>query len=318
MSKLALGIDMGGTGIKLGLVDQNGKLIRTFRLPTPAHHNPEQIISDIIQQSQALIELARPRKIVGIGVGCAGDIDPVSGSVRVSPNLGWKDVPLKALLKKALKLPILVDNDANVAAWAAYVVEAKRKPQNLLCVTVGTGVGGGLVLQGKLYHGATGSAGEIGHMTLIPEGLPCACGNQGCTERYIGAKAMIDEAKHAIESGEKTLLKRMIENDFEKLSPYLVQKAARQGDRLALALWEQAGERLGIILASTVNLLNPDWIVFAGGLSRAGELLLDPIRRTIFKRSFQTPAKAVRLVISKLDQDLGMVGAGLLAHDRAR
>lgn len=318
MSKFALGIDMGGTGIKLGLVDQRGKLFRTFRLPTPVHHYPEQIAESIAQQAQALLDLSRSHQIVGIGVGCAGDIDPEKGIVRVSPNLRWKAVPLKALLSRTLKLPILIDNDANVAAWAAYVVEAKRRVQNLLCVTVGTGVGGGLVLNGQLYHGATGSAGEIGHMTLYPEGNPCACGNQGCTERYIGAKAMNHEARHAIESGEKTLLKKLIKQDYDKLTPYLIQKAARQGDRLALSLWEQAGERLGITLASTVNLLNPEWIVFAGGLSRAGGLLLDPVRRTILKRSFQTPAKAVRLVISKLDQDLGMVGAGLLAHDHAR
>lgn len=318
MSKLTLGIDMGGTGIKMGLVTREGKLSRTIRLPTPVHQDPEQIAASIAQQAQTLIELAKPHTVIALGVGCAGDIDPVKGLVRVSPNLRWKNVPLKALLSRSLKLPILIDNDANVAAWAAYVVEARQKVQNLLCVTVGTGVGGGLVLNGQLYHGATGSAGELGHMTLFPEGSPCPCGNQGCTERYVGAKAMSYEARHAIESGEKTSLKKLIDKDYSNLTPHLIHKAARSGDRLAQYLWDQAGERLGITLASTVNLLNPEWIVFAGGLSRSGNFLLDPVRRTILKRSFQTPAKAVRLVISKLDQDLGMVGAGLLAHDLAR
>jgi glucokinase len=317
MSKLALAIDMGGTGIKMGLVDAAGKLSRTFRLPTP-NSSPEQVISSIAQQAQAILQLAGRKRVFGVGVGCAGEIDPDKGIVRISPNLRWKQVPLKALLSKHLKLPILVDNDANVAAWAAYAVEAKRKVRHLLCVTVGTGVGGGLVIDGKLYHGATGSAGEIGHMTLFPEGLPCLCGNQGCTERYIGAKAMTHEATHAIQSGEKSLITGLVKNDLSQLSPHVIQKAARQGDRLALHLWEQAGERLGITLASVVNLLNPEWIVLAGGLSRAGSLLLDPLRRTLLKRSFPTPARAVKLVISKLDQDLGMVGAGLLAHDASK
>ncbi len=318
MSKLAVGIDMGGTGIKLGLVDPSGKLVKTIRLPTPINTHPERVAASVAQETKNLLKKAKLRDIVGIGVGCAGDIDPVHGTVRISPNLRWKQVPLKTLLARTLKFPIHVDNDANVAAWAAYQVEAKRKVKNLLCVTVGTGVGAGLVLDGKLYHGVTGSAGEIGHVTLFPEGLICACGNQGCTERYAGAKALCYEAKHAIQSGEKTLIQKMVKNDLSKLTAFIIQKAARKGDRLAQHLWEQAGERLGITIASVVNLLNPEWIVFAGGLSRAGSLFLDPIQRTILKRSFSTPARAVRLVISKLDQDLGMVGAGLLAHEQTR
>jgi glucokinase len=315
MSKLALGIDMGGTGIKLGLVDARGKLLSTFRLLTPAKTDPEQVADLIAEQSQAMLKLAGRRQIAGIGVGCAGDVDPKTGVIRISPNLRWKQVPLKNLLTRRLKYPILVENDANVAAWAAYTVEAKKKVKNLICVTVGTGIGGGLVIDGQLYRGTTGSAGEIGHMTLFPEGVPCNCGNQGCTERYIGAKAMAAEGRRAIESGESSLIVKLVHNDLSKITPLIIQEAARQRDRLALHLWEQAGERLGITLASVVNVLNPEWIVLAGGLSRAGKLLLDPLRRTILQRSFATPAKAVKLVISKLDQDLGMVGAGLLAHE---
>jgi glucokinase len=315
MSKLALGIDMGGTGIKLGLVDVHGKLMKSVRLPTPTESSPEEIAHLVADQAQALLHDTDRKRIVGIGVGCAGDIDPVRGVVRISPNLCWNQVPLKALLSKRLKHPILLDNDANVAAWAAYSVEAKRKVKNLICVTVGTGIGGGLVFDGKLYHGATGTAGEIGHMTLYPGGIPCTCGNEGCVERYIGAKAMAKDAKDAIGLGQETLITKLAGGDLANITPLVIQRAAEAGDALALRLWEQAGTHLGIALASTVNLLNPEWIVLAGGLSRAGKLLLDPLRRTILKHSFPTPAKAVKLVISKLDQDLGMVGAGLLAHE---
>ncbi len=315
MSKLALGIDMGGTGIKMGLVRPDGKLVKTLRFSTPTKRDPEKVVKLVAGHAKAILKLAGRKQIAGIGIGCAGDIDPQSGIIRVSPNLGWKHVPLKKLLIRELKYPILVENDANVAAWAAYFVEAKRKVKNLLCVTVGTGIGGGIVIDGKLYRGTSGSAGEIGHMTLFPDGIQCSCGNHGCTERYIGAKAMAAEARRAIESGEPSILSKLAHHDLSNITPLLIQQAARQKDRLALHLWEQAGERLGITLASVVNMLNPEWIVFAGGLSRAGHLLLDPLRRTIRERSFPTPAKTVRLVISKLDQDLGIVGAGLLAHE---
>jgi glucokinase len=307
---------MGGTGIKLGLVDARGKLLKTLRFSTPTKSDPAQVVGLIVEHVQTMLELTGRKAITGIGIGCAGDIDPQTGVVRISPNLRWKQVPLKSLLSRRLKYPIHVENDANAAAWAAFVVEGRRKIPNLVCITVGTGIGGGLVINGKLYRGTTGSAGEIGHMTLFPEGVPCSCGNEGCVERYIGARAMAAEARRAIVSGEKTLIRKMVGDDLSLITPLIVEQAARQKDRLALQLWEQAGERLGITLASVVNMLNPQWIVLAGGLSRAGRLLVDPLRRTILKRSFSTPAQAVKLVISRLDQDLGIVGAGLLAHEK--
>jgi len=316
--KLAIGIDLGGTGIKLGLVDVTGKLIRTFRFGTPSKKDPEEVAALIVEQAEALIHTVGKRAIVGIGVGAAGDVEPGTGIIRISPNLQWKDVPLKALLSRSLKYSIRVENDANVAAWAAYVVEAKRKVRNLLCVTLGTGIGGGIVMDGRLYRGSSGSAGEIGHMTLFPEGVPCLCGNVGCLERYVGARAMSEEARRAIEAGELTLITRLVNNDLSKIEPLVLQEAARKGDRLALQLWEQAGERLGITLAGVVNFMNPEWIVLAGGLSGSGKLLLDPLSRTIFKRSFSTAAKTARLIVSKLNQDLGIVGAGLVAHELAQ
>jgi glucokinase len=311
---LALGVDLGGTGIKLGLVDDHGRIHRSSRMATPAKSDPAEVARLIADQADILLGSIGHRPIVGVGVGAAGDVEPQTGVIRISPNLHWKNVPLKALLRRRLRYPIVVENDANAAAWAAFVVEAKRSAKSLLCVTLGTGVGGGIVIDGKLYRGATGSAGEVGHMTLIPEGVRCPCGNQGCVERYIGVRAMAAEARHAIEAGEPTLLSRLVEGDVSRLEPLIVQQAARQGDRLANELWQRAGEHLGIGLASVINVLNPDWIVLAGGLSRAGPLLLDPLKRTILKRAFATPAKAAKLVVSKLDQDLGIVGAGLIAH----
>jgi glucokinase len=301
-SPLTLGIDLGGTGIKLGLVDRAGRLRKTLKVSTPSKGDPRAVVDLIVEQAHLLLGGSK-QKIRGIGIGTAGDVDPKTGSVRLSPNLGWHNVPLKTLISRRLKYPISVENDANVAAWAAYVVEAKRKVKNLLCVTVGTGVGGGLIINGQLYRGATGSAAEIGHITLYPDGVPCPCGNHGCLERYVGAQAMAHEARQAIEAGETSILPQLVHNDLSKITPLILQQAARQNDALALQLWDRVGERLGIGLAG-----------LAGGLSRAGPLLLDPVKRTILKRSFPTPAAAAKLVISRLDQDLGIVGAGLIAH----
>jgi glucokinase len=314
MSKWTLGIDLGGTGIKFGLVDERGHLLRITKVSTPSKSDPLEVIDLMVHQAKTLLADAKGKKIRGIGIGTAGDVDPKTGAVRLSPNLRWRNVPLKALISRRLNYPIKVDNDANVAAWAAYVVEAKRKVQNLLCVTVGTGVGGGLILNGELYRGATGSAAEIGHMTLYPEGVPCPCGNHGCLERYVGARAMAEEAVRAIEAGEATMIPKLVQGNLSLISPLILAQAARQNDKLAMQLWSQVGERLGIGLAGLINILNPSWIVLAGGLSRAGSLLLDPVKRTILKRSFHTPGAAAKLVISRLDQDLGVVGAGLIAH----
>lgn len=309
----SLGIDLGGTGVKLGFVDQEGKLGDTSRFATPIGGDPLAVIDLIVFHAQKLLADARTR-IKGIGIGCAGDIDSVKGVVRISPNLGWRNVPIKTLLGRKLRRPITLDNDANVAAWGAYVVEAKRRVKNLLCVTLGTGIGGGIIIDGKLYRGATGSAGEIGHMTLYPDGIPCKCGNQGCLERYIGARDLSAAARRAIEGGEQSLITRLVQSELDHITPLIIQQAALKGDRLALKMYDEAGERLGIGLASVVNMLNPDWIVLAGGISRAGPVLLDPIRRTLHKRAFPTPASAVKLFISRKDQDLGIIGAGLIAH----
>jgi glucokinase len=312
VKSLRLGIDLGGTGIKLAIVSDQGRVLYDAKVPTPVHSKPQDVARLLGAEASKLLARVPAKSIRGIGVGAAGDIDHLRGVVRLSPNLGWRNVPLKKLLQRHLKQPILVENDANVAAWAAYVVEAKRKVPNLMTVTLGTGVGGGLVIDGKLYRGATGSAGEIGHMTLYPNGIPCGCGNRGCLERYVGAKALVEEARQVMASGRSTLLRDLCAGDPSKLTARMVHEAALKKDALSLQLWRQKGEHLGIALASLVNILNPQWIVLSGGVSRAGTLLLQPTRQTLFARAFPTPSRNVRLVISKLDQQLGVVGAALI------
>lgn len=312
--KLSIGVDLGGTGIKIALLSREGQIRKLLKFSTPWKAHPQAVVELIVEQTGTLLQTVGPRHIQGMGIGAAGDVDQTRGVVRISPNLGWKNVPLRDLLRRRFKkLSLFVDNDANAAAWAAYIVEAKRRVKNLLCVTLGTGVGSGLILNGKLYRGGSGSAGELGHMTLYPEGSLCACGNQGCLERYVSARALVEHVRRAIETGHGKRILRLAQNDPARIDPIVLETAARRGDGLAQHLWDQAGERLGIVLASVINLLNPEWIVLAGGVSRAGDLILTPLRRTIQERAFEAPAQCVKIVLSRLDQDLGVVGAGLLA-----
>lgn len=310
MTKLFLGIDLGGTAVKLAIVDEKGRMLEQNSFPNTCPSNPDKIVKEIINNFHKMKNI---KKISGTGVGVAGDIDQLKGVVRFSPNLGWKNLDLKRLLKVHLPAPIVVDNDANAAAWGAYWLETEGKIKNFVCVTLGTGIGGGLIIDGKLYRGTTGSAGEIGHMPFEPFGLKCKCGNFGCIERYLGANYLSMQAKETVERCGSKIILKLTNNNLDRITPRILAEAANLGDKLSNNIWRQAGERLGIVLAGVVNLLNPEMIVLAGGVSLAGNLLLKPIKETIKKRAFNTSAKACRIVTSKYNQNLGVVGAALLS-----
>lgn len=311
MTKLYLGIDLGGTEVKIAVVSAEGKLREEARIPNNVVSLPEEICGQIIERAKAMKDFS---KLSGTGIGVAGDIDQEHGIVRFSPNLpAWKNAGLRKMFGRALPRPIVVDNDANAAALGAYWLDAKGKVDNLICITLGTGVGGGLIINGKLYRGATGSAGEVGHMPFEPNGPICKCGSRGCIERYLGAPSLSLQAREEVKMGKSKTIVRLVDGRLNDITPQVIATAAQKGDHLAKKLWEDAGERLGIVLAGLINLLNPEMIVLAGGVSRAGHLLLDPIRETIKERAFLTPANACKVVISKYNQQLGVVGAALLA-----
>jgi len=199
MTKLFLGIDLGGTAIKVAVVDEKGGILELETVKNDPSLSPERLCSEIVDKAKGMKDL---RRISGTGIGVAGDIDQERGIVRFSPNLPkWKNANLRKMLGKGLPKPIVVDNDANAAALGAYWLEARGKVENLLCVTLGTGVGGGLICNGKVYRGASGTAGEIGHMPYNPDGPECNCGSRGCIERYIGAPNMSFQAKEGVKAG---------------------------------------------------------------------------------------------------------------------
>jgi glucokinase len=311
MAKLYLGIDLGGTEVKIAVVDALGKIREEKRIPNSSMSAPEKIIGEIIAASLSMKDI---RKVCGTGVGVAGDIDQKKGVVRFSPNLPkWRNVPLRKILEKKLPRPVVIDNDANAAALGAYWLDAGGKVKNLVCITLGTGVGGGLVLEGKLFRGATGTAGEIGHMPYDPEGPACKCSGYGCIERYLGAQYLSMQAQEAIAAGGGKIMMKLANGDPKNITPRIISDAATQGDADAKTLWDVAGFRLGVVLAGVVNLINPEMIVISGGVSRAGKLILDPIKKTVRERAFKTPADACKIIISKSTHQLGVVGSALLA-----
>lgn len=312
MNKYSIGVDIGGTNITVALVTEKGKIIRKIRFPTRVEEGKAKIIKRIVKALDEVMKGLRSNSIEGIGIGAAGDIDQDRGIVRFSPNLFWKNVPIVRLIRKRFNLRVVLDNDANAAAWGTYILETKRKVKNLLCITLGTGVGGGLIINGKIYHGASGSAGEIGHITLNPQGQRCRCGNYGCLETYIGSAYIVKKAVKEIKKGERSLIKKLAGGNLQSITSQTIQAAALKGDKLARRIWQEAGEYLGIALSGVINLLNPGVIVFGGGVARAEKLIFKPMKKEIRKRTFRVPFEKVKFTRTKFGQDLGVIGAALL------
>jgi glucokinase len=310
--KYTVGVDLGGTNIEVALVDNKGNIISKIKVPTRVQEGSDEIINRVIILIKKIMQNVSPNKLNGIGIGAAGEIDHRRGRIWFSPNLFWENIPLVAKIKKEINLPIILENDANAAAWYMHQLGPAKGVDNLICVTLGTGVGGGIILNKKIYHGWKGKAGELGHMTLFPKGLKCNCGNYGCLERYVGAPYIVERAIKKIKKGEKTSIRDKVSGDWSKITPYLLEKEARKGDKLSKEIWVETGEYLGIVLASVINLLDLEMIVICGGVSKAGEVLFASLKDTLKKRIFGKSPGMVKLVYSKLKEDAGVIGASLL------
>ena len=274
---LAIGIDVGGTKIAGGVVDVSGAVLEELRVESPATdaHAIEAAIEKLVT------ELSTRHPIEAVGVGAAGYIDKSRSVVMFAPNLAWRDLDLKADLESTLRLPVVVENDANAAAWGEFQFGAGHDVDDLLLVTVGTGVGGGVVLDGSLYRGAFGVGAEIGHMRVVPDGIRCGCGNRGCFEMYASGSALVREARAAARAGSllaADLLDRA-GGDVDAITGPLVTEAARAGDTFALEQLASLGRWLGEGIASLTAVLDPAVVVIGGGVSAADDLLLDPVRQ---------------------------------------
>jgi glucokinase len=310
---LACGVDVGGTKIAGGVVDEDGTILEELRVVSPAADAEaiEVAIAGLVN------ELATRHDISAVGIGAAGYVDKSRAVVMFAPNIAWRNVSLKADLEPRVGLPVVVENDANAAAWGEFRYGAGHDVNDLLLVTVGTGVGGGVVLDGEVYRGAFGAGAEIGHMRVVPDGILCGCGNHGCFEQYASGSAMLREARAAAGSGSllaRGLLDR-VGDDPEKITGPLITEAARDGDAFALEQLATVGRWLGEGIASLAAVLDPAMVVIGGGVSEADELLLAPARAAFAREvvgSAYRPTPDLRK--AELGNRAGLIGAADLAR----
>jgi glucokinase len=240
-------------------------------------------------------------------------VDSEKGIVHYLVNVpGWKQVYLRRILQRKLNLPCFIDNDANAMALGEFCYGAGKGSRNMVCVTLGTGVGGGIIINKKIYRGSSSLAGEIGHIPINEKGPLCNCQGKACIERYVGNRYIIQELKRRMRSGEKTSALRLAGGKVSMITPETLAKAARSGDRLSKDIWEQVGRRLGVMLSGIINVLNPDRIVIGGGIAKAGNLIFVPMRKTILKRAMYVHARDCKVTAAKLGTEAGAIGAAAL------
>ncbi|MGA1865435.1 MAG: ROK family protein [bacterium] len=304
-----IGVDLGGTNIHAGVVDINNKVLGRRFVPTLVEEGPKRVIERLISNIRELKEECRHGSIKGIGIGAAGIIDMIRGAVITSPNFpGWQDVPLKEIIFREFDIPTALDNDANAAAFGEFWAGAGRGSSSMIGLTLGTGVGGGIILNGHLWHGSVGMAGEIGHMTIVPDGLKCPCGNRGCLESYASATAIVNRTKSRISRHQQSNILSL--TDAESLTSEKVYQAAVGGDELAKDILYETGVYLGLAIGALVNILDPEIFIIGGGASKAWDFFSHSMKEEISKRTLFKSAGSVKVVPAELGNDAGLIGAG--------
>ena len=314
MRKYTIAVDIGGTSTKIAVV-KGCAIKEKVSFPTQLCKNKKELIEFISFQVKILLDRLSIKKseIFGMGIGLPGLIDYDKGMVHYLVNIpGWKNVPLKKLMERSLGMEVFIDNDVNVMALAELHYGNARGSQDVICITLGTGVGGGIVIAGRLYRGNAFSAGEIGHVTINPDGPLCNCGNRGCIETFVGNKYLIRNVKDKLKKKKNKIIDKLTEGNLNRLTPEVLTKAASMGDKFSRDIWGDAGKKLGIVIADIVNILNPDKIVIGGGVANAGGFLFAPLLKTVKSRAMKIPANHVRIVKSRLGDNAGLIGAATL------
>ncbi|NIO03647.1 MAG: ROK family protein [Proteobacteria bacterium] len=320
MEDFVIGIDLGGTNFRLAVVNPQGIIADRMHCPVESGRGKEVILEDLISSIQTLVKSQIPNQghLLAAGLGVPGLIRSEEGIVTESPNLqGWINFDIRTPTEAALGVPLAIENDANCFAIGEFWRGAAQDANHACALTLGTGVGGGIILNGQIWRGTDGMAGEVGHMVIETDGLPCKCGSRGCLEQYASATAIRQFAVEALMSNGETLLKRWQDN-LEELTAEDVFEAAREGDKVAQDLFRKMGYFLGIGLTNLVNLLNVEMIVLGGKVSSAWEFFIPETEKTVRERAFKVPAQRVQIVKSILGDNGGITGAAYLALKRAR
>ncbi len=317
----AIGVDLGGTKISAGIVSSSGKVILREKIPTMVALGGNTVLNRLALAISLLFKKAPPavrKEIRGIGIGIPGMVEHEKGIVHEPPNIpALNGVNVKKFIQRRFKKPAFIANDANAHALGEHTFGAGKGTQNMVCITLGTGLGGGIILNGKLYTGSFENAGELGHIVIRKEGIPCNCGNTGCVEAYVGANFIAERARKAIKAGTKSSVVKLVNGDLSKITPHLLAKAARQGDRYARQLWAEVGEEIGTAIVSIANILGPEKVIVSGGVSRAGDILFKPMIKEFKKRSFKYLRTRIKIVPGKLLDDAGILGSSSLVFKQS-
>ncbi len=305
-----VGVDIGGTNIVVGTVAQDGsEILGVESAPTAADKGPDAVVDRIVELVRRSIAKAPGKEIAGVGIGSPGPLDTKTGVVILTPNLGWHNMPLRDRVAAGLNLPAELDNDANCAVFGEWWRGAARGSAHVVGLTIGTGIGGGIILGGEIYHGASDMAGEIGHMTIDSMGRHCKCGNYGCLEAYASGPQIAARAVEGIEAGADSTLPGFVGGDLSKITAQVVYEAAHQGDEYALEVVRDTAKFLGAGVASILNIFNPQVVVICGGVTLAGDKLFVPLRSEVKRRAFKPAVDVCRIVPGELSGTAGVWGA---------
>ncbi|MCD6459365.1 ROK family protein [bacterium] len=317
VKKYSIGIDMGATSIKMGLMSKDWNILLRKTIPVEKYRLPDFFFKEVGEAVHAMLNEKNIKKdeFGGMGIGLPGCVDSVNGIVRDLTNMPyWHEVHISEKFEKFLQIPTRIDNDVNMMTIGEWRHGAGNECEDMICITLGTGVGGGLVLNGKMYRGVDLCAGEIGHIPLFYDGEQCNCGNRGCLERYVGNAAIVrrTQEKLILNPEKGTILVDLLSANND-LTPKLISEAAGQGDELSNEIFNETGKYIGSVLSGVVNLLNPERIVIGGGVAQAGELLFKPIREEVEKRAMPVAVAGLKIIPAKLGEDAGIYGAATYA-----
>lgn len=311
-----IGVDLGGTNIVAGAMTADGaSQYAMLTVPTRADLGGDAVVARIVELCERVIAETiaatgcTRADFRGVGIGSPGPLDRESGVVIVTPNLGWTNFPLRDKVAGPLGMPGTLDNDANCATLGEWWIGAAKGAKQVVGLTIGTGIGGGLILNGKLYHGASDAAGELGHITIDSTGRKCGCGNYGCLEAYASGPAIAQRAREALQGGESSIMPSLVDGDLARITAATVFDASHRGDELAGHVVRDTAKFLGIGVANFLNIFNPEVVVIAGGVTQAGEALFEPLRAEVRRRAFAPAVEACRILPGALHGNAGVVGA---------
>jgi glucokinase len=306
-----LGVDLGGTKILTAVSDGKGNIKARVKLPTQAEEGQERVLNNIVLSIEKVLQEAGLSKkdIVRIGIGSPGPLNTREGIIYENANLPWKNVPIVKLMEDLTGIPVLLENDANAAALGEKWFGAGREADDMLYVTISTGIGGGIIINRQIYHGINDVAGEVGHIIIDPEGPLCGCGRRGCFEALASGTAVNRMGREAVKNQQDTVLKELSGNNPDNINGGMIAEAARMGDKVAQEIWNKAGYYLGIGLTNLLHILNPPLLVLGGGAMKAGDLIIKPMKESLEQFAYESVINSTEIRLAELGDDVGVKGA---------